>query len=162
MCDYYSKDDNTLMENTQLKIYELTKKFEEEEPLKIYFMSVVGSAGVPDVVHVQKSIGIIAYRYMDALTKARDIYIAGRPGAGIASSEKDFETVANILKNVKYQDSDIQKLAPQIIMETKNSQDHPKPTKEQFITRLKLASEEMVKDEVDKKELKRILEKINP
>lgn len=133
--------------------YTLTKKFQIEEELKIYFMAVIANPMIPvSAGAIVKTVGIVSYNYQTALNKAREIYATPINGA-IQSSESDFSTVNEIISAVDIQGMVANNIVPKEekpkIMAIKN-----------FKTSLMLAADEYVKDKKKSLALKKIIETI--
>ncbi len=139
------------MEITETKKYELTRMIQEPEKLKIFFMCIKENAMIPN--SKERFVGVVGYRHEQCIEVAKNTWIMGTQG--IVISHGDFELIENILKVVNCEGVTIVQTPPQI--ETPIIE---KPTKEQFVARLKLAAEEMIEDEIKRKQLIEIINTI--
>ena len=131
--------------------FKLKKDFEEK--LKIYFLFVKDDQAMP---HGQIIGAIVAYRPEDALTKARQDY----PNKNIFW-QGQFVTIEDLLKMLYSEEGIITiKIEPKEISFQKERILPQKLNKEQFVQGLQLATDEFVKDENDKKNIKEALKKI--
>jgi len=140
---------------SQLKLPRWQKQSQpddDKQKLKLWLMCIKENATIPN--SAEKFVGILGYSHETALTAAKNTYILGTQGLVI--SHQDFILIEDLLKNINCEGVIIMQQAPAQIETPKDE----KTTKEQFIARLKLASEEMVENKTDKQELLRILETI--
>lgn len=137
--------------NTAPEKYSLSKKFEIEEELKIYFMGVIANPIMiqNDGVFRNKNVGVVSYNHGAALKKAMEIWGANG-NIAINSHNEDFTTIKDILKMVNIEGVTIQNIVP----EAEKPRLMPL---ENFKNSLLLASDEYIKSEKDKMVLKKII-----
>jgi len=132
------------MKNNTIEKYKLSRTFQEQQPLKIFFMCVKQGA-------TERFIGVIGYNHEECFKKARETYISVPPGVII--SHGDYELIENILKSVKTD-------GVTIVQEQPAKPEPKKLTKQQFINNTLLIADEMIIDKEDRKKIKEIIEKV--
>lgn len=138
-------------EITTTEKYPLQKTFQEEEKLKIFFMCVQDKSTIPPKV---KFVGVISYRHLDAVEKARKMWAENQPRVFIAS-HGDFEFMEEILKRVNCEGITIINQIP-----VRSPENPKKIGKDQLKYDLMLVLDDYVKDEEKRKVLKNIIEEI--
>ena len=134
--------------------YEIEKEFKEK--LKIYFL-IVRPANISPIQN-ERAIGVVAYKTDEAIKKAQQNWSA--PGMVIIS-HGDYVLMDEILSKVNVEGLTIIE-APQIRDEIQPGQIiQPRMGIQGFKEGLLLAMNEYVKEEEDKKSLKRIIENID-
>jgi len=131
------------------KKYELARKFEVEEKLRIWFMAIIpvifaNNIPLPSGQNPQY-VGVIAYNHDAAVKRAKEVY--GNPGVMIQSFE-DNTLIETILQAVNFEGVEL--IHPEIAT-------GPVLPLDKFRSSLLMAASEYIKNEKDKKVLERII-----
>jgi len=141
------------------KLLPLKREKIGEEKLKIFFMGIRPFQF--SFIGNERFIGIVAFDEKEALKKATELYLKDTSNMMVLSHSEDFEYIDNLLKHLDLKSLD----GNPLIIEKPVYIDKPIQQitigKESFITGLKMAKEEFIKNENDKKELERIINTID-